>query len=253
MHANKIALNATKTEVILFKKKRKTNLSKLNLKFCRKKLHPIETARYLGVTVDENLNWKKHVNDISHKLIRINAILFKIRNYVNQGTLRTVYFGIFHSYISYIPIGWGNTNYPQQRLSLLQKKALRIMYFVQFNSHTSSLIYNSNVLKFIDIIYTENCLFINNCFNKDSFAIFAQNYNLCSNTHTYNTISSSKDLLFVPTYNSTRFGRKSIIYSSTLSWNYVQSILHECDFLNCSAKCLKNLLAKYLISNYDKQ
>ena len=139
LHANKIALNATKTEVILFKKKRKTNLSKLNLKFCRKKLHPIETARYLGVTVDENLNWKKHVNDISHKLIRVNAILFKIRNYVNQGTLRTVYFGIFHSCISYIPIGWENTNYPQQRLSLLQKKALRIMYFVQFSYIISDL------------------------------------------------------------------------------------------------------------------
>ena len=45
MNANKIALNATKTEVIIFKNKRKTNLSKLNLKLCRKKLHPIESAR----------------------------------------------------------------------------------------------------------------------------------------------------------------------------------------------------------------
>ena len=49
-------------EVILFKNKRKTKLSKLNLKLCRKKLHPIESARYLGVIVDENLNWKFHTN-----------------------------------------------------------------------------------------------------------------------------------------------------------------------------------------------
>ena len=127
------------------------------------------------------------------------------------------------------------------------------MHFGQFNSHTSSLFYNSNILKFIDIIYTENCVFINNCLNKDTFAVFAQNYNLGSNTHTYNTRSSSKDLLFVPTYNSTRFRRKSIIHSSALSWNYLQSMLHEYNFLNSSAKCLKNLLAKYLISKYDKQ
>ena len=99
--------------VILFINKRKTNLSKLNLKLCRKKLHPIESARYLGVIVDKNLNWKKYVNDISHKLIRGNAILSKIRNYVNKGTLRTVYFAIFHSYIFYVSIAWGNTNYPQ--------------------------------------------------------------------------------------------------------------------------------------------
>ena len=127
------------------------------------------------------------------------------------------------------------------------------MHFGQFNSHTSSLFYNSNILKFIDIIYTENCVFINNCLNKDTFAVFAQNYNLGSNTHTYDTRSSSKDLLFVPTYNSTRFRRKSIIHFSALSWNDLQSMFHEYSFLNSSAKCLKNLLAKYLISKYDKQ
>ena len=99
-NANKIALSATKTEVIIFKNKRKTDLSKLNLKLCRKKIHPIESARYLGVIVDESLNWKKHVNDISHKLIRDNAILSKIKNYVNKGTLRTVYFAILHPYIN---------------------------------------------------------------------------------------------------------------------------------------------------------
>ena len=170
----------------------------------------------------------------------------KIRNYVNKGTFRTVHFVIFHSYINYVAITWGNTNYQQQGISL------RIMHFVQFNSHTSPLFYNSNILKF-DIIYTENCIFVNNCFNKDSFAVFAQSYNLCSNTHTYNTRSSSKGLLFVPTNNSIRFRRKSIIHSSTLSWNFLQSLLHDYDFLNYSAKCLKNLLTKYLISKYDKQ
>ena len=29
-------------------------------------------------------------------------------------------------------------------------------------------------------------------------------------------------------------------------------MLHDYDFLNCSAKCLRNLLTNYLISKYDK-
>ena len=127
------------------------------------------------------------------------------------------------------------------------------MHLVQFYSHTSSPFSNSNILKFIDIIYIENCVFINNFFNKDSFTGFAQNYDLCSNTHTYNNKSSSKGFLFVLKYNSIRFRKKTIIHSSTLSWNDLQSILYDYDFLNCSAKCLKNLLTKYLISKYDKQ
>ena len=52
----------------LSKNKRK-HISKLNLKLCRKELHPVESTRYLEVTVNENLNWKEHVNDISCKLI----------------------------------------------------------------------------------------------------------------------------------------------------------------------------------------
>ena len=113
----------------------------------------------------------KNVNDISQTNTRY-AVLSKIRNDVNKGTLRTVYFAIFHSYINYVPIAWGNTNYPQQRIPLLQKKTLKIMHFAQFNSHTLPSFYNSNKLKFIDIIYTESCVFINNCFNEDSFTIF---------------------------------------------------------------------------------
>ena len=60
---------------------------------------------------------------MSHKLIRRNAILSKLRYYVNKATLRTVYFAIFHSYINNAPTAWENTSYPQQGISLLQKKA----------------------------------------------------------------------------------------------------------------------------------
>ena len=60
-----------------FKKKKK---KKLNLKLCRKKSLTVESARYIGVIRAENLDWKYYVNHISHKLIRGNAILSKLRN-----------------------------------------------------------------------------------------------------------------------------------------------------------------------------
>ena len=36
--------------------------------------------------------------------------------------------------------------------------------------HCFIIVYKA--LKFIEIIYTESCVFINNCYNKDSFAVF---------------------------------------------------------------------------------
>ena len=44
------------------------------------------------------------------------------------------------------------------------------MNFAPFNAHTTSLFKNCNILKFADIINVESCIFINNCFNGDSFS-----------------------------------------------------------------------------------
>ena len=43
----------------------KNQCIKTEFEIMQKKLKPIEFARYVGVIVDENLNQKKHVNDIS--------------------------------------------------------------------------------------------------------------------------------------------------------------------------------------------
>ena len=62
------------------------------------------------------------------------------------------------------------------------KKALRIMNFAPFNAHTTPLFKNCNILKFADIINVKSCIVINNCFNKDSFSIFNENFKLVSTT-----------------------------------------------------------------------
>ena len=38
------------------------------------------------------------------KLNRANALLFKIRNFVNVNTLKTIYYAIFDSHISYVNV-----------------------------------------------------------------------------------------------------------------------------------------------------
>ena len=58
------------------------------------------------------------------------------------------------------------------------KKALRIINFALFNGNTKPLFKNCNILKFADIINVESCIFINNCFNRDSFSSFNENFKL---------------------------------------------------------------------------
>ena len=64
-------------------------------------------------------------------------------------------------------------------------------------------------------------------------------------------MSATNGLLFLPSYNSLRFGKKSIIHIMTLTWNHLQDKLTEYDFLPLSPKTLKILLPKFFISAYD--
>ena len=97
--------------------------------------------------------------------------------------------------MSYVCIAWGLTRYHQQKVSILQQKALRMINFAPFNAHTTRLFKNCNILKFADIINVESCIFINNCFNRDSSTTHA----LVSTAHSYNTRSARNGLLFVLT------------------------------------------------------
>ena len=73
----------------------------IKLKLSRKRLFPIDSVKYLGVKIDGNLSWESHIDYLSVKLNRANALLFKIRNFVNSSILRTIYFALFESHINY--------------------------------------------------------------------------------------------------------------------------------------------------------
>ena len=106
LNANKISLNVKKTEMVIFKSKQKKFEGDLKIKLCGKRLYPTESVKYLGVKIDTNLSWQYHVNDLSIKLNRANALLFKIRKYVSLKILRSICFAIFDSYLSYCCLVW---------------------------------------------------------------------------------------------------------------------------------------------------
>ena len=124
-----------KTEVILSKTKHKPCGTELRLKLCRKILNKTNHVRSLGIKIYENLNWKAYVHDIAFKLNRANLVLSKLRQFVSSEILRSVYFAIFQSHINYVCVTWGLTSYLKLKVSIFQKKALKIINFSPFNPH----------------------------------------------------------------------------------------------------------------------
>ena len=56
--------------------------------------------------IDENLTWIGHINDTAIKLNRANAMLFKVREFVNK-ILKSICFAIFDCHSNYANISMG--------------------------------------------------------------------------------------------------------------------------------------------------
>ena len=111
--------------MVIFKFKLKKVEGDLKMKLSGKRLYPTKNAKYLGVKIDTNLSWQYHVNDLSVELSRANAVLFKMRKYVNCKIVRSICFAIFDSYLSYCYLAWTQNCSTIQRITVSQKKAVR--------------------------------------------------------------------------------------------------------------------------------
>ena len=153
----------------------------MKIKLNGKRLYPNDSVKYLGVKFDSKLNWKSHVSATATKLNRANAILYKVRDFVNANILKSIYYALFESHIKYACIIWGQNISTINRLNILQKKALRIINFKQRNAHSSLLFHYSKIIKIADKVKMENCLFIKNIsiINYFKFLLIGLHFHQC--------------------------------------------------------------------------
>ena len=154
------------------------------------------------------LNWKDiHVNAIATKLNRANAMLYKVRDFVNADILKSIYYALFESLINYACIIWGQNISTINRLYILQKKALRIINFKERNAHSSPLFHYSKILKVADKVKIENCFFINKYTNNKLPSTFTNWFTFSSMPHNYQTSFASKGNLQIPSVQTPSYGK----------------------------------------------
>ena len=160
LRTNRISLNVQKTDIIVFRRKGKMITKHLNFRFSGQNIKPTNKTTYLGITLDENLNFKSHLELLRKKLSRANGLLSKIRHYVSLQLLRTIYFAIFDSHLRYACQIWGQgTSKEISSITKLQDKALRIINFKLSKNPCDPLYHLIKILKLRDIIKLNNCLF----------------------------------------------------------------------------------------------
>ena len=123
MLVNKLHINMSKCCFIDFKPDKKIIVfflkllffflipdSNLCLKINNVVIKQVNEARFLGVTLDENLNWKYHIHKLSKKLSCSAGILNLIKDSIPEDLYKSLYFTLFESHLYYGISVWGGVS-----------------------------------------------------------------------------------------------------------------------------------------------
>ena len=246
LRANKIALNASKTEIVLFRSKFQTIKKHLNFRISGQRIEPKQQVKYLGIILDEHLNWETHVNILKSKLNRATGMLAKIRHYVSLETLKNIYYSIFHSHLIYGCQIWGQV--PNQNLNITQNKALRVICFKHPRANSNALYFALKIPRYQDYVEILNCFFVHEYIKNLLPNAFREIITYVE--HRYNTRSTSQKHMKLPRVKTTKYGLKSITYCAINLWNKLitKNIISE----NMNRNELKRLIYEFFLSKYSQ-
>ena len=79
IRANKLSLNTSKTELVIFKPKNKIISKHLNFCISGQKIKPSSRVKYLGIILQDDLHWNSHLTKLRKQLSRSIGLLSKIK------------------------------------------------------------------------------------------------------------------------------------------------------------------------------
>lgn len=240
---NKLTLNLSKTKFIIFGNRLADTNKKLMINGIE--LERVSEIKFLGVVIDSKLSWKPHIKYIKTKISKSLAILNKAKELLNQASLSMLYSSFILPYMTYCVEVWGNTYktniYP---ISILQKRAIRIIHKAPYREPTNPLFIKLKILKFKDLIDYKIIQIVFRAHNNQLPRNIQELFQLRENTYNFRGISMfSKPLI------RTNSKLHCITTQGVILWNNSNNDLKLCKNL----LQLKFLFKKRILDGYEME
>ncbi|KAK2153698.1 hypothetical protein NP493_2271g00006 [Ridgeia piscesae] len=69
----------------------------------------MKCVQFLGLHIDEKLDWHEHINKCKNKLTSALYVIKKVNSYLPVSALKTIYYTLVYPYLTYGIILWGST------------------------------------------------------------------------------------------------------------------------------------------------
>jgi len=151
--ANKLSLNITKTNFMIFSPKsvnKHPTITTINLG--NQVILRVNCAKFLGIYIDDELQWDTHIDNLSCKLSSGAYAINSTKRILSLHNLKQIYYSLFNSHISYGTLLWGSAyKYKLHKIIVAQKKVIRSVHNAPYNASSSILFKNLNIPKLSDL------------------------------------------------------------------------------------------------------
>jgi hypothetical protein len=263
MKCNLLHINKKKCCYIYFSPKKCKNVNEdlddLHLSIDGTIIKRVRQAKFLGVTIDDQLSWKPHLELLNKKLKSACGRIYRIKNCLPESLHKLVYHTLFESHLSYGITVWGGVSVNNlDPLFKTQKKCIRILFgdkkaFEEkfktcarcrpidkqyldsefYSKESTKPLFKAHDLLSVHNLYKQRCIM--ELFKIIKYRLPISLYEL------FNKSNRREDLLItqVPSHN--------FFYKSASLWNNFISSCGRKDFVTSSCYSIKSSLKKSLL------
>ena len=243
--ANKLTLNMAKTNYMLIANTNvltAKDMKKFKLTIRKYTLHEVDHIKYLGVILDNKLNWSYHIAYLVTKLSQVAGMLYKVRDILPMKNRIMVYNSLAGSYLNYGIISWGSATLSTlSKLKALQNRLVRYITFSPPRTNVKCKFKSLNILTVDQLYFCETAKFVQSVHTSTSPMIFQDYFQIAS--HSYNTRFRQNSHYALPQPRTER-GKRSCVYTGVNIWTNVPMNLKD-----LSKKGFKHQIKCYVIEN----
>jgi len=186
------------------------------------------------VHIDYSLNFNHHILVLEKKSIFALGVICKLKHFLQEKTLVTIYYTLVHPYLTYGILNWATTfNLHLKKLQVLQNKCLRIIE--GWRIKLAPFYLKNEMLNFNQLLKFEIAKFMHRYWNGKLPDVFNDYFQLVKTISSYSLRSLEKNDFCLPLVRTKR-AQKSIKFLGPKIWNEISISVRNLPFRKFKAK-----------------
>ena len=184
-----------------------------------KEIEQVSSTKFLGLTINEKLSWKEHMNGILVTIQRNLGIIYKIRRCLNRNVLMQLYYSLIFSHIKYGIVIWhhGNTT-EKKKIQVVINKFMRIIYSMGYRESVRAIMAENKILS-LNQLFTKEIAIVQQKLESDCLPKHFKD--LYANLQNNSSIVTRSRSTYNPSFCRSLYFRQNITHIGPKIWNNV--------------------------------